>query len=81
MSVIDVKEEVISEIDMNAEFTDRGLSVSIYVDDLEFKQLAYYEDMALIMLEDEDKYPDDVLESIADGLEYVARMLRNGTDD
>lgn len=81
MSVIDITEEVISEIDMNAEFTVLGLSVSIFVDDLEFKQSVDYEDMALAMLEDDIKYPDDKLESIAEGFEYMARMLRHGTNE
>jgi hypothetical protein len=80
MSVIDVTEEVISEVDMNAEFTDQGLSVSIYVDDLEFKQVVNYENMALSMLEDGDKYPDVRLSDIADGFDFMVRMLRNGVN-
>ena len=32
MSVIDIKEEWVSEVDMNAEFCAYGLSVSVYLD-------------------------------------------------
>ena len=32
MSVIDIKEEWVSEVDMNAEFGAYGLSVSVYLD-------------------------------------------------
>ena len=78
MSVIDVKEEWVSEVDMNAEFGAYGLSVSVYVDQHELSESISYQDMAHIMLADDIKYDDDLILEIAKGLENTARTLRNG---
>jgi len=80
MSVIEVKEELVSEIDMNAEFTNNGLSVSIYVDDVEFKKCVDYEMMAFIMLEDSDKYDDERLTYLIHQLRLMANTLEEGID-
>ena len=78
MSVIDVKEEWVSEVDMNAEFDTNGLSVSIYLDQHELVEHKNYYDMAHAMLSDDIKYDDDLILGIAKGLENTARTLRNG---
>lgn len=78
MSVIDVKEEWVSEVDMNAEFGAYGLSVSVYVDQHELAESVSYQDMAHAMLADDIKYDDDLILEIAKGLENTARTLRNG---
>jgi hypothetical protein len=78
MSVIDVKEEWVSEVDMNAEFGAYGLSVSVYVDQHELAESVSYLDMAHVMLSDDIKYDDDLILEIAKGLENTARTLRNG---
>jgi uncharacterized protein YacL (UPF0231 family) len=78
MSVIDVKEEWVSEVDMNAEFDTNGLSVSIYLDQHELVEHKNYYDMAHAMLSDDIKYDDDLILDIAKGLENTARTLRNG---
>ncbi len=75
MSVIEINEELVSEVDINAEFTVHGLSISIFVDGEEFFSSVDYETIALIMTEDEDKYPDPVLKKIAGGFGHVARFL------
>ena len=80
MSIIEVKEELVSEIDMNAEFTNNGLSVSIYVDDVEFKKCVDYEMMAFIMLEDSDKYDDERLTYLIHQLRLMANTLEEGID-
>jgi len=80
MSVIEVKEELVSEIDMNAEFTNKGLSVSIYIDDVEFKKCVDYEMMAFIMLEDSDKYDDERLTYLIHQLRLMANTLEEGID-
>jgi hypothetical protein len=77
MSVIDVKEEWVSEVDMNAEFGAYGLSVSVYVDQHELAESVSYLDMAHVMLSDDIKYDDDLILEIAKGLENTARTLRN----
>lgn len=78
MSVIDIKEEWVSEVDMNAEFGEYGLSVSVYVDQHELVEHTNYYDMAHAMLSDDIKYDDDLILEIAKGLENTARTLRNG---
>ena len=78
MSVIDVKEEWVSDVDVNAEFGAYGLSVSVYVDQHELAESTSYQDMAHVMLADDIKYDDDLILEIAKGLENTARTLRNG---
>jgi len=78
MSVIDIKEEWISEVDMNAEFGAYGLSVSVYVDQHELAESVSYQGMAHAMLSDDIKYDDDLILEIANGLENTAQTLRNG---
>lgn len=78
MSVIDVKEEWVSDVDVNAEFGAYGLSVSVYVDQHELAESVSYQDMAHAMLSDDIKYDDDLILEIAKGLENTARTLRNG---
>jgi len=78
MSIIDIKEEWVSEVDMNVEFGMEGLSVSIYLDQHELSEHVNYYDMAHAMLSDDIKYDDDLILDIAKGLENTARTLRNG---
>jgi hypothetical protein len=78
MSIIDVREEWVSDVDMYAAFDEEGLSVSVYVDDNELTQSINYYDMAHEMLSDDIKYDDDLILEIAKGLENTARTLRNG---
>ena len=78
MSVIDIKEEWVSEVDMNAEFGAYGLSVSVYVDQHELAESVSYQDMAHAMLSDDIKYDDELIMEIAKGLENTAHTLRNG---
>ena len=78
MSVIDIKEEWVSEVDMNAEFGAYGLSVSVYLDQHELAESVSYQDMAHAMLFDDIKYDDDLILEIANGLENTAQTLRNG---
>ena len=78
MSVIDVKEEWVSDVDMNAEFDINGLNVSVYVDQHELTQHVNYYDMAHAMLSDDIKYDDELIMEIVYGLENTAKTLRNG---
>lgn len=78
MSVIDVKEEWVSDVDMNAEFDINGLNVSVYVDQHELTQHVNYYDMAHAMLSDDIKYDDELILEIVYGLENTAKTLRNG---
>ena len=78
MSVIDIKEEWVSEVDMNAEFGVDGLSVSVYVDQHELVEYVNYYDMAHAMLSDDIKYDDELIMEIVHGLENTAQTLRHG---
>ena len=78
MSVIDVKEEWVSEVDMNTEFGAYGLSVSVYVDQHELAEHVSYHDMAHAMLSDDIKYDDELIMEIVHGLENTAQTLRHG---
>ena len=81
MSVIDVQDVIESDIDLQAEFTANGLSVSVYIDEVEVKHEANYEDMALDMAGDNEKYDDETLEKIIEGLEHMAKFLRGSMGD
>ena len=80
MSVIDTVEEIISEVDLQAEFTKNGLSFSVYMDDLEFHEAVDYDDMAYMMCQDADKYPDPELARIADGFRMMSTILEEELD-
>jgi hypothetical protein len=80
MSIIDVKEELVTDIDMNAEFNKTGLSVSIYLDDVEFKKKVPYDVMAYIMLEDTEKYDDQFLTYFVQQLRMMADVIEEGID-
>ena len=81
MSVIDIQDVIESDIDLQAEFTANGLSVSVYIDEVEVKHEANYEDMALDMAGDSAKYDDETLEKIIEGLEYMAKYLKESMGD
>jgi hypothetical protein len=65
---------------MNAEFTKNGLSVSIYLDDVEFKKKVPYDVMAYIMLEDTEKYDDQFLTYFVQQLRMMADVIEEGID-
>ena len=71
-------EEVVSEIDINAEFTLKGLSVSVYVDEVEVHHNVDYKEMATMMASDKGKYPDEILMHIRDGLVDMIDILDEG---
>lgn len=78
MSVLDTREEWVSDVDMNAEFNADGLSVSVYVDQHELSESINYYDMAHAMLSDDIKYDDELIMEIVHGLENTAQTLRHG---
>ena len=78
MSVLDTREEWVSDVDMNAEFNADGLSVSVYVDQHELLESINYYDMAHAMLSDDIKYDDELIMEIVHGLENTAQTLRHG---
>jgi uncharacterized protein YacL (UPF0231 family) len=78
MSIIDIREEWVSDVDVNAEFNINGLSVSIYLDQHELTQHVNYFDIAHAMLSDDIKYDDELIMEIIYGLENTVNTLRGG---
>lgn len=64
MSIIDITEEIVSEVDLNVELNHHGLRVSVLIDECEVHDFVDYATMAYVMVADRDKYPDAVLRSI-----------------
>jgi hypothetical protein len=80
MSIIDITEELVSEVDINAEFTRNGLSLSIYLDDVGFTKKVQYDVMAYAMLEDVDKYDEQFLTYFIHQLRLMANIVEEGID-
>jgi len=81
MSIVDITEEIASEIDVNAEFNKNGLSLSVFVDEAEIHEQVDFVDMAYMMVQDEDKYPPEVLDKIRKGLARMVDILEDVEDD
>jgi len=81
MSVIDITEEIVSEVDLNVEFTTQGLSASVFVDDCEVHDFVEYETIAYHIVGDRDKYPDEALRFIHKGLKNMVEILGDAIDD
>lgn len=75
MSVIDVKDMIETDVDLQAEFTKQGLSMSVIIGDEEIQHQSTYEDMAIDMVGDSEKYDNATLKKIAEGLGYMSRYL------
>lgn len=81
MSIVDITEEIVSEIDVQAEFNKDGLAISVYVDEAEIHEHVDYDDMAYLMVQDEDKYPPEVLDKIRKGLARMVDILKDAQED
>lgn len=81
MSIIDITEEITSEVDLNVEFTTKGLSVSTFVDECEIHDAVDYDVMAYHMVGDREKYPDEALIAIYKGLKTMVDIIEEAIDD
>ena len=81
MSVIDTTEEIVSEVDVQAEFNKDGLSLSVFVDEAEFHESVDFDDMAYLMVHDEDKYPDPTLILNMEVLRKMASIIEEELDE
>jgi len=81
MSIVDITEEIVSEIDVQAEFNKDGLRISVYVDEAEVVEHVDYDDMAYMMVQDEDKYPPEVMRWIRRGLACMLDILEEAEDN
>lgn len=81
MSVIDITEEIVSEVDLNVEFTTQGMSVSVFVDECEVHDFVDYQTIAYHMVGDRDKYPEEALYFIRRQLIEMAEILGDALDE
>lgn len=81
MSIVDITEEIVSEIDVQAEFNKDGLRISVYVDEAEVVEHVDYDDMAYMMVQDEAKYPPEVMRWIRRGLATMLDILEEAEDN
>jgi hypothetical protein len=81
MSIVDITEEIVSEIDVQAEFNKDGIAISVYVDEAEIYEHVDYSDMAYLMVQDEDKYPPEILDKIRRGLARMVDILEDAQED
>ena len=80
MSIIDTSEELVSDVDLQAEFDKNGLRFSVFIDYVEFHESVDYDDMAFGMVNDAEKYPDEIIIRIAKGLRMMSDILQDGVD-
>lgn len=76
MSVIDIKDMIETDVDLQAEFTKQGLSVSVIIGDEEIEHTTIYEDMAIDMVGDSEKYDNETLKKIAEGFDYMSKFIK-----
>lgn len=81
MSVIDITEEIVSEVDLNVEFTTQGLSASVFVDECEVHDFVDYQTIAYHMVGDRDKYPEEAIAYIRRQLIEMADILGDALDE
>ncbi len=82
MSLMEVTEEFVSEIDINTEMNEQGIRVSVYIDNEEFYSEIDWRDVGLDIAEDVDTYPNFVAKAIAKKMrivsDYLLESIANG---
>lgn len=82
MSLMEVSEEFVSDIDINTEMNETGVSVSVYIDNEEFYSNIEWRDIGLDIAEDVDTYPNHVVKAMAKKMrivsDYLLESLANG---
>ena len=76
MSVIDVKDMIETDVDLQAEFTKQGLSMSVIIGDEDIEHTSTYEDMAIDMVGGSEKYDNETLKKIAKGFVYMSKFIK-----
>ena len=82
MSLMEITEEFVSEIDINTEMNEQGIRVSVYIDNEEFYSEIDWRDVGLDIAEDVDTYPNFVAKAIAKKMrivsDYLLESIANG---
>ncbi len=58
MSLIEIQEEIASDVDINLEVNEVGIYLSVYVDDCEIQESVDWREFGLDIVEDVDTYSD-----------------------
>jgi len=84
MSLIEIQEEIASEVDINLHVNEVGIWLSVYVDDCEIEDMVDWREFGLDIAEDVDTYSDAQVKAIAKKLrivsDYLRDALRNGRE-
>lgn len=82
MSLMEITEEFVSEVDINTEMNEQGIRVSVYIDNEEFYSEIDWRDIGLDIAEDVDTYPNPVAKAIAKKMrivsDYLLESIANG---
>lgn len=81
MTIMDFSEEVVSDVDINLELNAKGISLSVFVDNVEIHDTVDYPSMAYMMVGDRIKYPDELLRRIAKELQNAVDILEEAVHD
>jgi hypothetical protein len=84
MSLIEIQEEIASDVDINLEVNEVGIYLSVYVDDCEIQESVDWREFGLDIVEDVDTYSDAQVKAIAKKMQIVSQYLldalRNGRE-
>lgn len=84
MSLMEIQEEIASDVDINLHVNEVGIWLSVYVDDCEIEDMVDWRDFGLDIAEDVDTYSDAQVKAIAKKLrivsDYLRDALRNGRE-
>jgi len=82
MSLIEVREEFVSDVDMNMEINSEGLRLSVFIDLDELSHKISYEDIAYSIIDDWQVglIYDKEYDSIIKNLEKLTRDLRDARE-
>lgn len=84
MSLMEIQEEIASEVDINLHVNEVGIWLSVYVDDCEIEDMVDWREFGLDIAEDVDTYSDAQVKAIAKKLrivsDYLRDALRNGRE-
>jgi len=84
MSLIEIQEEIASDVDINLHVNEVGIWLSVYVDDCEIEDMVDWREFGLDIAEDVDTYSDAQVKAIAKKLrivsDYLRDALRNGRE-
>ena len=80
-AVLEVNEELVSEVDLTLDVTEQGLRVSCFIDDVEVHDMIDWRDLGLLIGEDVQSYPDSKAKAIAKKMRIVSDWIMSTIAD